>query len=486
MSRLAAHTRTLLLALLLVVPLVAGAIFAAMVNLQSSAAWSSPADDAAAGAPVATSPSGIDPTRLIDARRAAGEAGAQAGFLTSGTAELTDGVSEMQTGAEALPEQFGEAVTGAQELSQGMVELQAGVGQLGTGANEIADGVGGAVDQVIALEALKGQLNGAIDHTVGSLENVDDPDVIEARETLTDLRRQVDLVKLPADVTRQLESLKEGSRELSNQLSVPGYAFHDGIYSATRGAQDLSYGLGQAQGEVDEAISGVTALDEGAQQIDRMATQTQDRIDAIQRALPVTQVADVDAAAAESLSPSLPPMYAMLIAALVMLGGVATGLAMRFAPGRGWWILTGSVLGLTALGVLLLAIVASGLTLATGALGALVLAFGIVASAALTRVLFELLHPIVGAIVASILGLAQVGIVGWVWNSSSSTDMATIWQILANLSPLNWATSGLTTIGNSGSTQMMWLALAVLGAIAFLGLISVARAPKSASSRVED
>ncbi|WIM73179.1 hypothetical protein QP028_06180 [Corynebacterium suedekumii] len=220
-----------------------------------------------------------------------------------------------------------------------MVELQAGVGQLGTGATEVADGVGTAVDQVVGLGALQGQLLGMIDDTVAGLEGATDPDLVDARTRLQDLRGQVEMAQLDGDLANQLTALKDGSREVANQLAVPGYAFHDGIYSATKGAQDLSHGLTEAQGGVDEAVAGVEELDAGVQRIDQMATQTQDRIGAIQRALPVVQAAGTGegvaaAAASEETIPTLAPMYAMLIAALVMLGGAASESAHARGPGR--------------------------------------------------------------------------------------------------------------------------------------------------------
>ncbi|MDO5512755.1 hypothetical protein, partial [Corynebacterium sp.] len=436
-------------ALLLVVPLVIGAAVAAATHLDPASAWSSGEEPAAAPAVGVTQ-------ELIDARRAAGEAGAQAGFLTTGTGELADGVAEMKEGAEGLPTQFNEAVVGAQQLHQGLVELQAGVGQLGTGAGEVADGVGGAVDQVIGLGALRGQLLGAIDDTLAGMEGAEDPDVVEAREQLTSLRGQVELVELDGEMAQQLQALKDGSREIANQLGVPGYAFHDGIYTATRGAQDLSYGLTQAQGGVGEAMSGVEALDEGAQRIDDMATRTQDRITAVQRALPVAPAAEGES---EAVGPALSPLFALLIAALALVGGAFAGASRR------WWVLLGATVGLTVAGVLLLWLVGDGLGAPVLALSAPVLACGVLAAAVVTRTLVRLLGAVPGAVVAGVLGLVQLGVVGWVWKTLTTSDVSAAWQIVANLFPLSWATSGLTVAGNDGTLGIFWLALGVLGAV---------------------
>ncbi|QGU03570.1 ABC transporter permease [Corynebacterium comes] len=461
-------TRHWVTAILLLAPLIIGTIFAATTHLDAARSWSSAEEPAAAPA------AGVHGAELVDARRAVGEAGAQAGFLATGTGELAEGVAEMREQATVLPDRVDEAVVGAQQLHQGLVEIQAGVGQLGGGATEVADGVGGAVDQVIGLGAIQGQLMEAIDRTTRELEGADDPRLVDARTQLLDLRGQVQNLQLNGALADQLRQLKDGSREIANQLSVPGYAFHDGVYSATRGAQDLSYGLTQAQGGIGEAIGGVDSLDEGAQRIDDMATRTQDRIGAAQRALPVSQTAGVESADGPAVA--LTPMYALLIAALVMLGGAFAGAT------RNWWILLGAAVGLTSLGVVLLWLVATGLTAGLAASSAVVLALGVVASAMATRVVLSLFGPVLGWIVTGVVGLAQIGLVGWVWKSLSYTEVAGGWQILANLSPLSWATAGLTTLGNGGSSQVLWLALAILGAMAVIGVSGVALGGRRATA----
>ena len=454
--------RTWIAALLLLIPLVIGATVAAVTHLDPARSWSSAEQPAAA-------PAALPSPELVDARRAAGEAGVQAGFLATGTGELADGVAEMRSGAEGLPGQFSEAVTGAQQLHQGLVELQAGVGQLGTGANDIADGVGTAVDQVVGLGALQGQLLEAIDRTVAGIEGAEEPELVDARARLLELRGQVEMIELGGPVADQLRALKDGSRELANQLGVPGHAFHDGVYSATRGAQDLSYGLTQAQGGVDEAVAGVGALDEGARRIDEMATRTQDRIGAVQRALPaVTATASSAPGEAEEELLGLSPLFALLIAALALIGGAFAGATRR------WWVLAAAVPALTAAGLILLWLVGGGVTAATLGWAAPVLALGIVASATATRVLLGLFGVVGGSVVAALLGLAQVGVVGWVWTTLTTSQVSEAWQVAANLSPLSWATAGLTAAGNVGqldSPGVLWLSLGVLGAVAVLGVL---------------
>mgnify|MGYP000924754388 FL=1 len=449
--------RNWMTAFMLLVPLILGATVAAVTNLDPARSWSSADEPAAAPAPVPT-------TELVDARRAAGEAGAQAGFLATGTGELKDGVAEMRSGAEALPQQFAEAVTGAQQLHQGLIELQAGVGQLGTGANDIADGVGNAVDQVIGFGALQGQLLGTLDATLEEIGDTEDPVLVEARARLLELRGQVEMIRLDGPLADQLQALKDGSRDLANQLGVPGYAFHDGVYSATRGAQDLSYGLTQAQGGVDEAVAGVEKLDEGAQRIDDMATRTQDRIGDVQRALPSTMTAAGEAEGEGEIL-GLSPMFALLIASLALIGGAFAGATRR------WWVLAAAVPALTAAGLILLWLVGVGATTQTLTWSALVLALGVLASATATRALLGVFGMVGGSLSAAVLGLVQLGLVGWVWRNLTTAEVSGAWQIVANLSPLSWATAGLTTAGNDASPGVLWLALGVLGGMALVGLV---------------
>lgn len=465
------RVRPWLVALLVALPLIIGTAIAALSGLDPAKTWSSDAEPA--GAPVASSPTGIDPSQLVDARRAAGEAGSQAGFLVAGTGELVEGTGKMREGTAGVEDQFGAAVTGSQQLSQGMVELQAGLGQLGPGAIQVADGVGIAVDQVVGFGAFRGQLLTGIDQMLSKMEGSRDPEVIAARDQLISLRSQAEVFELDETTSNQLSQLKSGSREIANQLGVPGYAFHDGIYSATKGSQELAAGLSQAQGGMDDALEGVNALSEGAVKIDNMAGQTQDRIGAIQRSLPAVQAAPATGdASAEGSTRALTPTYAMLIASLVLLGGAAAGAVAGFTRHR--WILLGAATAVfTTLGVILLAILSTGLTVAAGALAAVILALGVLTSAGLTHLMIRLLGPLTGSITAAVLGLAQIGLVGWVWKTASSAEVATVWQILANLTPVNWATSGLTSLGNDGSQQALWLSLGVLAGTAVLGALGM-------------
>ncbi len=462
----ASRLRSALIALALTLPLIVGVIVAAAVSLTPASAWS--AGDDSTGAPTADAPGGIDPAELVDARRATGEASNQAGFLATGTGELVAGTGQLREGAEALPGQFDEAVTGAQELAAGMVELQAGTGQLGAGATEVADGVETAVNQVIGLGAVQGQILDIIDETTRELGEREEPEAETGREDLANLRTEVENFDFDAAVVADLAALRDGSRDLANQLNVPGYGFHDGVYTATAGAQELAEGLVRARGSVDEAIAGVAELDDGAQRIEQMAGQNRERVTAIQRAFPTVGATTGDPA--DDLPRHLlSPLYAMFIAALAMLGGVALGAATHFLPSHRIRVMLAGTVALTALGTVLTAIVARGFTGAAAALSALVLALGVLAAVALTRVGLRLFGPVVGSTLAAGLGMLQVGVVGWVWQAAAAADVATVWQVIAGLMPLNWATAALTVLGNDGSTSALWLGVAVLAVLAAAG-----------------
>lgn len=468
MTRRAARFRSFLLALILLVPLIIGAVITATADLQPARSWAA-AEPAAA--PTADSPTGIDPAELVDARRAASEAGTQAGFLTTGTEELSEGTGQLRDGADELAVGVDEAKAGAQQLHNGMIELQAATGQLGNGATELADGVGGAVDQVIGLGVIQGQILTAIDNLDSDLADEDDRRVQDLRRELAGFRDQVATVDLGGGITDQLNQLKDGSREIANQLAVPGYGFHDGIYSATDGARQLNEGLDMLQGGVGEAVDGVDQLDDGAQRIDQMAQTNHDQLTTVQRSLPAVQAPAADAAA-EVAAPaaSLAPMYALLIGALAALGGVAVGFI-----GRGRWldILLG-IIGVVTLSGVFLALLAQGSEAASLAMGIGLLTLMVTASTGLTLVLRRVAGDRWGGVLSLAGAILQVGVVGWVWQTAAGADIGTAWQIIAALTPLHHITGALTAVGNSGDPMLVWLGAGVLAGVAVVAFVAVA------------
>lgn len=455
-------------ALLLLIPLIAGTVFTTATELDVSRAWS--AADEVTGAPaVANSP------ELIDARRAAGEAGAQAGFLVSGVDELTSGTQELVDAAAPLEQGVGAAADGARQLHDGLIQLQAGTGQMGTGATEIADGVATAVEQVTGLMIVQQQIKAAMDQADRDLAASDLPEAEEIRGQLVNLRNQLDQMGLTVDMTDQLNDLRSGTRDLANQLAVPGYGYHDGIYTATNGAAELATGLEELESGVGEAIAGFTALDDGASRLDAMATLNQEKTSAIQRALPAPQVpaggVGLTASGESEGGASLPPMYAFLISTLVMLAGAAIG----WATLRNRLLMAFVIFGITAMGGIALFTVALGMstTALVASVGVLLLAT--VAAAVITRVLVQALG-MTGAVVAAVIGwVAQVAVVAQVWSVTSVSEIDTLWRVLAGLMPLHYPTFALTSLGNSGTVAAIWMAVAVLGGLMVIGGLTLWR-----------
>ena len=456
-------------------------VVAAFAPMNPATTWVPRGAENASGAPAAYS--GAD--NLGNARRAAGDASAQAGFLTQGTSKLKDGTEQLRDGSGELADGVKSAKEGADQLSQGMTELQAGTGQLADGATRLADSVGGTVDQVVGFDAVRGQVLAAIDETLESTRGSNDPQVKDLRTQLEDLRKQVDTAELPADWTAQLTELKDGSRELANQLSTPGYDYHDGVYTATNGAADLANGLGEMNDRVGEAKDGVNELADGAAKVDDMATSTKDRIGEVQRALPAAApVAGAGGASASNAPTSaLPPLAAMLVSALAVLGGVAAALA-AYGETRSRW----SVLGLGTLlaagaGTILVTILGTGLTPTAIAVTGAALVLGTLASAGITWVLRDAFGELGGTASAGIFALLQTAAVGWVWSRAATGDVAPIWRAVSSAMPMHWSTSAISAAGNNGSTTAMWVGLGLSALLAAIGLVAMRMSRPEAPER---
>ena len=447
-------------------PLVVGAVIAAVASLSPSDSWSSAEEPT--GAPAVESP-GVDNSKLIDARRAAGQASSQAGILQGAIDELIAGLEGVDGETEQLVGAMGEAADGADRLRQGMVELQAGTGQLGRGATELADGVGQAVDQVVGFGAVQGQLLEAADRAIEELRGVDGPEAEQAIKDLQHLRQQVHNFNFQTEIADDLLAMKNGSRDLANQLNVPGYGFHDGVYDLTNGSKELSVGLHELRDRVTEATAGLEEFDGGADRLEAMAQNNKQKSDAVGRAIPAGPTGD-EAADEQQTHGVLPPVVAMLIAALVMLAGVVMAV-MSYFYASAWLVqLSGGVLA-AASGAVLVGLLGDGLSAATVAVAAGVAALSAWVASGLTWALMRIAGLRGGLVIAAVAGIAQVGLVGWVWQAAASADIAQAWSALAGLVPLHWSTTALSTIANDGDNLGLWLALVVLAVSAVIGVI---------------
>lgn len=457
------NRRSLLLAGLILVTCIIAAVIGSVASLDPSRAWSR---DDVAGAPSAVGQGGVGAAELVDALRATGEAASQASLLTTGTGELVDGASDLEDGAGELIDGIGTAADGASDLSDGMVKLQNGMGPLGQGATDIADGVDKATEPLIGIGVVRGQILDSLDQAITSLEKSDDPAMKQLHRDLTNLKTQAENIPISEDDTTDLEALRDGSRDLANQLSVPGYDFYDGIYTATKGAKDLSDGLADLDEGAGDAGDGIAELSKGAEKIDTLATNTDEKIGEINRAIPVVEWEDENTAA-------LAPQLALLIAAFGMLGGFGVAVAAAIVDKRRLFLVVAGTIGVAVAGTVALLVLATGQSVVAvlGAAGALVLSA--LASAGIARVAIALAGLAWGSLIAGLIGTVQLGLVGWVWRVAATADAAAWVNALAELTPLHWATSALTALGNNGAPEMLWAGGGVLGVLAIVGCVAL-------------
>lgn len=413
----------------------------------------------------------VGPDDLGDARRAASEAGQQAKVLKEGASQLAEGVGEAQGQTQQLLDALAAAQTGSQQLSDGMVQLQAGTGQLGAGATQLADSIGEVVGQVSGFEAVRGQVVGAIDRSLEELKDAKDPEAVKARESLKGLREQAQTAQLPPDVVAKMNQLRDGSRDLANQLAVPGYGYHDGIYTATNGAAELAGGLRELQGQTSQATGGIDELVAGVQKIDEMAGMNADKVSAVRAALPVPAAAP-GAQGAEQTGSTLAPIAAMLLAAMAVLGGTALAAAWFASRGR-WWILGAGSVVIGAAGTILAGVIGSGFGVQEYGIAFVGLLLGTLASAGLASVCNRAFGAGVGLGVAGVLALVQTGLVGWVWRTATTAQVDRVWALMSQVAPMHWAATAVSAGGNGGDYRAIVSAVLLSMALAGAGLVGL-------------
>ncbi|WP_075732473.1 hypothetical protein [Corynebacterium phocae] len=450
-----------------------------------------------------------------DIRRAAGEAQAQAGFLVSGTELLKDGTEKLSKGAPELAEGTRRASEGAQKLREGMIQLQAGTGQLGDGATQLADGVGTAVDNVVGINVVRGQLLTSIDSTLADLKDNNSAEAKDIRRTLGSLRNQVENFELDTALTDKLTKLKEGSRELANQLDVSGYAYHDGVYEATEGSKQLAAGLAELNAGVEEALAGAKELNDGAKKVDTLANNTKKKNDALAKYLQAESAAgrgsvngggnssagggatggdasSADASAANaghghdiagrsawagaapaSLDqPALLELHnrliAVLLASMMLLAGVAIGGGWTATHGfRAWLLVVLGGIGAVGAGLVGTTLFNAPTTPQAWAITAGIFACTVLCGVFGTRLAQRVFGAGLGLVLAAVTGLGQMAAVGWLWRESIQTTFTGATWFGLNLLPLNWSVAGL----HGATGAYLWGCLAVLGAVAIIGLV---------------
>ena len=390
-------------------------------------------------------------------------------MLKEGAGELAAGIGEAQGQTQQLIDALAAAQSGSQQLADGMVELQAGTGQLGAGATQLADSIGEVVGQVSGFEAVRGQVVGAIDRSLEELKGAKDPEAVKARESLKDLRAQAETAQLSPDVVAKMNQLRDGSRDLANQLAVPGYGYHDGIYTATNGSAELAAGLRELQTQTGQATGGIDELVAGVEKINQMAGMNADKVGAVRAALPVPAVAP-GAAGAEPVGPTLAPVAAMLLAAMAVLGGTALAAAWFASRGR-WWILSAGSVVLAAAGTILAGVIGSGFGVQEYGVAFIGLLLGTLASAGLASVLSRAFGAGVGLGSAGVLALVQTGLVGWVWRTATTAQVDSVWVALSQAAPMHWVSTAVSAGGNGGDYRGIVSAVLLSALLAVAGLV---------------
>lgn len=438
-------------------------VVGAFLPMSPADTWANAARDSeVSGAPQ------VGPDNLGDARRAAGEAGQQAKVLKEGAGQLAAGIGEAQGQTQQLIDALTAAQSGSEELAGGMVQLQAGTGQLGAGATQLADTIGEIVGQVLGFEAVRGQVVGAIDRSLEELKDAKDPEAVQARESLKGLREQAQTAQLPPDAVAKMNQLRDGSRELANQLAVPGYGFHDGIYTATNGSAELAAGLRELQAQTGQATGGIDELVAGVEKIDQMAGLNADKVAAVRAALPVPTAAP--GAGAEPVGPTLAPVAAMLLAAMAVLGGTALAGAAWLASRGRWWILGAGSIVIAAAGTILAGVIGSGFGAHEYGVAFVGLLLGTLASAGLASVFSRAFGAGVGLGAAGVLALVQAGLVGWVWRTATTAQVDSVWVALSQAAPMHWASTAVSAAGNGGDYRGIVSAVLLSAMVAAAGL----------------
>ena len=452
--------------LVLLLPLAVGAGYLWGSNSSIANSWGSQQDDVVA-APGAGGMN-VDVNQIQDVRRNLGAAGTEAGFAKLGAGSAKEGAVELEKGAKS-------AKDGSKELADGMGALQNGTGELGRGAKSVSDGVTTMVDGLTGLVAAQTAVLGAIEQADTALKDSKDPKAPQLRKDLGSVKKQLLVEGLDADAIDKANKLKDGAKQVSYQLNEPGAEYHDGIYTATKGAKDLNAGLA-------ELHTGTKTLRDGLVTVDRQTTSTNQKIGDAKRAMPVPSQKQLEAAGGQTTDSenigrvaALAPTIAVLIAALAMLGAAlvwGTDWARELLRRRSFNALSrgalalGITAGVAATAAVALFAVADGFTWQRGLASVGILLLAASTAGLMTAATLRLFGPQMGRYLVIIGSIVQVGIVGVVWRTSMATEIPELAQAAAALMPLHYPTMALTAIGNAADGPLIWVGVGVLALLA--------------------
>lgn len=411
-----------ILAALMVVPLIAGAILvgAGVMNL-----WGVPRSSAAEQS-VEAAVSGPHE----QAQSALQEAAAQSGLLVGGLEQGYEGVGDMKSGTE--------------DLVGGLVELQEGARQLVAATEELSTGLDGASGGLPLLAAAAGQINGAIDRSRESLEASNNPDAQAAIADLDSLQRQLGMINFE-EMAGDLQTASTGAQEIASESST---ALTNGLNEAKEGSEVL--------------LAAIDELQEGIDRLEGMANSGNDEIATARSAL--GDVSDTEfASAAETVNANEAAQRTVMVLLFFVMGAAAL---LWLLPVN----LTARALGgVIAVGAITLLVVTPGFTLMTGLLAVLFIAVAAVAAAAVAGVLFKILDRKWGIIVIGAAMLIQVAYLGVLLR----TSFAEIPVAISALMPLTYPSAGISSLLNDASLTPFITTISLTALMGILGIGSI-------------
>ena len=421
-------------------------------------------DTAAVVADTDQAPASDQPTAdpLAKARSSLNSASLPITFLSSGIGQLTDGGTQLNDGVGQLADGISQAHDGTIQLADGFGQYRDGIGELGDGASQISGGVDQVVDQLAGFGALQADFTAKLAATADQVDRFPHPgsDAISG-----EIRGVIDTLNTQAfgpDTLAQLQTLKDGARQLSGELNDPNSQFlgatsqlgdatvqlRDGLGQLDDGGQQLKAGTDQlvtAVGPVEGIVSGI-------------ATNAPDASAALP---PGTAAAATDgatsaqstAAASTSTGTGATPY---LIAALVALGALGCVSLVRVL-GRDStprWLAIGAAVAAVGISAALAFAFATeaaiGPVLGAGAFLVVSAAAYLAAAGAIQRVL----GAVVGQIVNIVALAVQVVVCGFAYASTAS-----IWGDLAAFMPMSYTAAGARIIASGEMSGTGWLAI---------------------------
>ncbi|MBC3185461.1 YhgE/Pip domain-containing protein [Corynebacterium sp. zg-331] len=208
--------------------------------------------------------------------------------LAEGAGQLTDGSQRLTDGSGTLTEKLGEADAGAHKLAEGAgrlddgltrakdgsQQLAEGLGQLNAGTERLADGAGqvsGGVDQVVdtlgTVAGAQQRLVGRLDNAAAMLREANLAPTNGLAAEVEGLAASIREAGLGPEKFNQLLQLKDGARQIADQLSNPVSEYRSGMNRAASASQELAAGIAQLKDGSAQLLVGANTLADGTSQL---------------------------------------------------------------------------------------------------------------------------------------------------------------------------------------------------------------------------